>query len=223
MKLYHISENIYENIETFNPRIPLSILKEEDSSINRVCIAKSIQDCLSAINYHISVNYMFNELEENESYVGNRIVRVYEFDINEKDENLLNYNQISKYVPDSIQTKEYWYLKPLTPVKSYLINIINYDLLDNDSNILTDLEYEVIEDLNIIPQVVNISVFTEEDKNNLAEMVDLFNSQTLINGNINDKIAKFDLKNFPLNKESYKKTFENKFNWFKCEITFNIN
>lgn len=220
MKFYHISEDIYKNIKRFNPRIPLSILKEEDSSINRVCIAKSIKDCLSAINYHISVNYMFNELEENDGYVGNRIVKVYEFEIDENDTNLLDYIKIQKYVPDSIKTNEYWYLKSLTPIKSYLINITNYDLMYNDSNILTNVEYEIIKNLNAIPKEANILIFNEDDKENLIEMVELFNSKTIIKGSINNNIGIFDLKEFPLNKENYEKTFYNKFNWFNCKINF---
>ena len=220
MKFYHVSENIYENIKRFNPRIPLSILKEEDSNINRVCIAKSIKDCLSAINYHISVNYMFNELEENEDYIGNRIIKVYEFEIDENDMNLLDYKKIQRYVPDSIKTKEYWYLKSLIPIKSYLINITSYDLMDNDSNILTNVEYEIIKDLNIIPKEASVFIFNENDKENLIEMIELFNSQTIIKGTINNNTANFDLKEFPLNKENYEKTLYNKFNWFNCKINF---
>lgn len=220
MIFYHISENIYDDIDTFIPRVPLSILKNENSTKKRICIAKSIKDCLSGLNYHTSVNYMFNESEENESYVGNRIIKVYEFDINEDDINLLNYKDIRNYVPDSLESKEYWYLNILKPKKSYMINIVDYDLLDNNANILDKVKYELIMNLKSIPVKAKVVIPNKSDKNNLLEMIDLFNNQTVIKASLIENMAILNLRDFPLTIKSYEESFKNKFNWFDCEISF---
>lgn len=117
MILYHISQNLNNYIDTFYPKIPSKdrMCLEEDISMKRICVSSNIAGALSAM--------------PRDGDIANEKFRVYEFEIDEKDENLLDYKTIyeNNYVQDSLCTKEYWILKAIKPSKCYDIIVKNYD------------------------------------------------------------------------------------------------
>ena len=122
MKMYHISLDIFKNIEVFVPRIPESRLKNEDSTIPRVCISNSLENCLTGLTY-MSKYYkrITDDSETNFSLFDgdcSRILKVYEFEV---ENNLISFKELHNrnLVPDAMITEEYWSLTELTPTNSY--------------------------------------------------------------------------------------------------------
>lgn len=156
MKMYHISLDIFKNIEVFKPRVPKSRLKNEDSTIPRVCISNNLGNCLSGLTYMSKYwKYITDDLETNFSLLDDvcpRILKVYEFDIKSElifPEELYNKN----LVPDANITQEYWSLKELVPTRSYLIKI--KDIHEEDNFKISKLEYEIV-NMSDIPRKAEI-------------------------------------------------------------------
>lgn len=123
-KLYHASFNC-DYINIFKPQIPKNRHSYEDFKIPRICLSNSIEGCLTGMpNGGISLSDMCYE-------EGSNLLRIYEFN---KDkiisENILYPNQLYKkdLVRDALISQEHWVVKQfLTPIKSYLIKIIEYE------------------------------------------------------------------------------------------------
>lgn len=113
---YHVSFHIDKIIKTFQPKVPTSSLPTEDIKIPRVCICENIHECLNGMAY--ASNYMYME-SYNSGLTDYAMVRVYEFEIDENE--IVKSEDIVKYVPDAIRTKELWSLKEITPIRNYLI------------------------------------------------------------------------------------------------------
>ena len=102
MKFYHVSIDVFKDINLFTPRIPHSTMSVEDTTISRICVSTSIEDCLNGIQYFsILRESLFLSPEDNYSFIENinRIVKVYEFEYCK--DNLKIPNEISDLVPDS--------------------------------------------------------------------------------------------------------------------------
>jgi hypothetical protein len=117
MILYHVSENLNNYIDVFYPRIPSEdrMCLGENISIKRVCVSSNIAGAFSAM--------------PREDDIANKKFRVYEFELDEKDKDLLDYKTIynRNYVQDSLCTKEHWILKNIKPSRHYDIIVKSYD------------------------------------------------------------------------------------------------
>lgn len=123
-KLYHISLNFMEaNDKPFKARIPYSTAEYENETIKRICFSDSIEGCLNLVNW--TENLLIEKLILNNGK--SCPIRIYEFNFNINDENLLRPKEVSKYVPDAEFFNEYWYIgeKEIYPAKSYCIEIQN--------------------------------------------------------------------------------------------------
>lgn len=125
--LYHLSTNLSETIAIFDPRIPESEnrMKGENNYIPRICVAKSIEDCLSAMpegGYAMQSN---NDPQR---------IRVYEFDENlVEEDNLLTAVDLyfSGWVLDAWVTGEYWVVnQSLRPLRVYDIELDSLRVFD---------------------------------------------------------------------------------------------
>ena len=127
-KLYHISLNFIEpDNKSFIARIPYSTAEYENDTIKRICFSDSIEGCLNLVNWTENLLIKKIILENNKSCP----IRVYEFEFDTNDEDLLTPNDIFKYVPDANLFNEYWYIgnKEIYPTKSYCIEIQdNFDI-----------------------------------------------------------------------------------------------
>lgn len=207
MRFYHVSEDIYNEILEFRPRVPKSILNGEDDEIERVCIAREIKDCINAISYYDSINFLYSSIEDNDVLSGNRLLKVYEFEISEDDGLLKDFFEISEYVPDAISNREYWYMGSLMPIKSYVINIVDY-ICSGVSVNCSDIKYEIIK-LDDVP--VKAIIEFKSDMLDLDEFLEYINEYSNIKGCVNSGQLIFMLNTFPMICENYKKTFENIF------------
>lgn len=208
MRFYHVSEDIYSEILEFVPKVPKSILNGENDRINRICIAREIKDCINAISYYDSINFLYSSIEDNEVLSGNRLLKVYEFEINEDNDLLRDFVKISGYVPDAISNREYWYMGNLTPIKSYIINITDYICNDELWVNCSDVKYEIIK-IDDVP--VKAIVEFKSDVLDLDEVLEYINEYSNIRGYISNGQLIFMLNTFPMICENYKKTFENIF------------
>lgn len=213
MKFYHVSIDVFKNINLFTPRIPHSTMSVEDTTISRICVSTSIEDCLNGIQYFsILRESLFLSPEDNYSFIENinRIVKVYEFEYCK--DNLKIPNEISDLVPDSIQTNEYWILEDLKPINSYIINITDIKTeFDCKSNYelykITNIKYDIVS----ISDISSTAILTITNKEMLNE---IYNENTLsIPLILNENSLIIKTKNFPLLKEHYKKILTEYFDW----------
>lgn len=144
MKMYHISLDIFKNIEVFKPRIPESRMKNEDATIPRVCISNNLKNCLDGLTYMSKYwKYITDDLGTNFSLLEDmcpRILKVYEFDV---ESDLVSPTELynKNLVPDANITEEYWSLKELVPTRSFFIKI--KDIYEDDFKI-SELEYDIV-------------------------------------------------------------------------------
>lgn len=167
MKMYHISLDIFKNIEVFIPRVPKSIIKNEDSTIPRVCISDNLKNCLMGMTYMSKYwKRVTDDCDTNfELFDGDevcpRILKVYEFEI---EDSLVTPEELNdkNLVPDAIQTNEYWSLKEISPVKNYFIKI--KDLVeDSNSFKILSLEYDIV-DISTIPKTAEVYFHKVDDE-----------------------------------------------------------
>lgn len=109
-KYYHMSRELDKDIDVFTPRIPSSMAIHEERQTTRVCISEHFENCLS------SISYVMDGLDENGEY---KPIKVYEFEL-EEDE-LVHPEKVYKYVPDAIVHGEFWSLKEIRPIRSFII------------------------------------------------------------------------------------------------------
>lgn len=116
---YHVSLETNKIIKEFTPRVPIekNRMVGEDRVSERICVGKTIEDCLSAF--------------PKGGYVllgdSHTMMRVYEFDENDVEkENIISPTELffSEKVPDAWVTGEYWITnQTLKPVRSYVIKL----------------------------------------------------------------------------------------------------
>lgn len=118
MKLFYVDKTMKEEIQEFFPRISENRMSKEDSITPRICVASSIEGCVTAAPW---------KLKE----VGRaEVLRVYEFDSEDIQEgNLLTpedlFNQ--KKVPDAEITDEHWVInQSLKPIDMYYIQFLDF-------------------------------------------------------------------------------------------------
>lgn len=111
IKLYHVSYNFTTDdfVKNFKPRVPkwtteersTPVLHMENSTIPRICFSDSINHAMSAAVYWPS---------EGEEFM------VYELTVDKDDPNLILPETLyaQDYVRDALETREHWYLEPVT-------------------------------------------------------------------------------------------------------------
>lgn len=146
---YHVSLDTSCIVEEFTPRIPneQSRIEGEDRQIPRICVAKSIEDCLTGFpegGYQLEGNCPL-------------LVRIYEFDAhNIPKENVVRAPELflKNLVPDAWVTGEHWILnQSIRPSRSYLIQIKEVEITDAPFITIEMLE-EAITEGESIPQLM---------------------------------------------------------------------
>lgn len=125
--LYHVSTDTSRVIPIFIPRIPNKNqrMEGENETIPRICVAKSIEDCLTAMpngGYFLTSEHKPKR------------IRVYEFDEEVVQEgNLIKPTDLyfSEYVLDAWVTGEYWVVgQNLVPTRVYDIELEKVKVVD---------------------------------------------------------------------------------------------
>lgn len=124
---YHVSKDLSQVISVFEPRIPRSEnrMDGENDSIPRICLAKSLEDCLSAMP---EGGYALEDSEEP------HYIRLYLFDEEQiQPENIMSSTELyfSGYVQDAWVTGEYWVVEQsLVPTRILDIQINEIEVID---------------------------------------------------------------------------------------------
>ena len=104
----------------FVPRVPRNILEHEDKSINRLCSAPSVDDCLTGIGIsNIGRNFLLELLSKDKDHVDSDKAlfpfTVIRFSVDQQSPDVLSPANILKYVPDASLTNEHWITVPIVP------------------------------------------------------------------------------------------------------------
>ena len=127
----HLTEERIKDIMFF-PDIPHAIMKEENQDIERICLAESVEGCLTSIGWN-RLDTTFQDFmdEEREAL---RVV-ILKFDINNLDKKyLLSPEELDEkgYVPDAYITREWWYGLPAKPDEVEIRYLYDYDMSENE-------------------------------------------------------------------------------------------
>lgn len=114
VKLYHVAVGKHDLARTFTPRVPESANPPEDTITPRICFAESLEGCLSAIGHPFY-------------YPGKpELLTVWEYDADTRYCIPPEYLYDKGLVMDSLRTREWWVLQPLTLTGKY-VNLVNFE------------------------------------------------------------------------------------------------
>lgn len=114
VKLYHVAVGKHDLVRTFIPRVPESANPPEDTITPRICFAESLEGCLSAIGHAFY-------------YPGRpELLTVWEYDADTRYCIPPEYLYDKGLVMDSLRTREWWVLQPLTLTGKY-VNLVNFE------------------------------------------------------------------------------------------------
>lgn len=205
IKLYHVTMDLGVGSKIFTPRVPKNVCKGENSDIKRVCVAKSIEDAISAFPYK---NYIVNDYKTE-----NRFLSVYEIEADEKD--VIFSEDLHEYVPDSHLTNECWITKEVKGIGRLIrikdIKLSRYNRYANYySGRVSVLEYEEIEDL--YGSKVSLIVPTKEEYKELVALMDTYNMEyNVLESGVNQFYKSIDGYHAGMTDEVY--------SWWNLEIT----
>lgn len=150
---YHICRDVRKQpTEKFEPRVPESVLEEEDSSTPRICLSETIEGCLSAAPWggvflEESISDFLDEFGQDDYLIS---FRVYEFEDVPESKITTSKDLVKKgLVMDAEITKEVWVRDHvLNPSKSYVVGLESY--FEEAEDVLSCGYYEDIkEDENL--------------------------------------------------------------------------
>lgn len=209
MKLYHATRFL-DIINEFTPRIPENRFHGEDEEIPRICLASTIEGCLTAAPFGGSRLGENIDLPNGSS----RLIRIYEFDTGSiSKENIIkpDYLYQKDIVRDAEITGEHWITIPIKPTRTYLIKLTRYcDQYSED-----DIAYEYvklyesgeIEDISeyieggiTVIDEIKYEIIPEERR---SKMINLDNEIDYENGYENYDITTSILNEFPYSTRSY--------------------
>lgn len=139
-----------------------------------------------------------------------RILKVYEFEI----EDVIAPEELNSknLVPDALQTNEYWSLKAIKPINSYLIQLTD---LEEDNIGVSKVEYNIVEAKDIVRKAdvhfKKIDEYIKElfENNQTAQLYDL--SYDILD--IKDNIVSISTDNYFVKKEDLSKILDKYFAW----------
>lgn len=166
VKVFHIAPVNDSEVELFELRVPNTIMRGEDNTVGRICVGRTIHDCIKA-HPHSFYN-LTNKVDENpdatfsdyedwmasftvqlESKKRFLLYKVYTLEVSESD--LIGPAELQEkgLVPDALFTQEHWLMKETPPVSiQYLIIDSKYEAFDSDEFFVDYLfNYEVTEDI----------------------------------------------------------------------------
>lgn len=133
-RLVHVS---YDLVDKFVPRIPKQRAKDENASIERICVAPDISHAMLAIPQFATVAEYMRELKLPV------IIHVYYLESN----SIMNWEEVAKYVPDAPYTKESWILEEPASVHRVDYEIVNFKIKQghdtNGDELACILEYKL--------------------------------------------------------------------------------
>lgn len=126
MILYHVTTDLQHDGK-FTPWVPKTGMKTENKTINRVCVAPTIEGCLTSMP---SGSYSLTEtLEKTMGQLKVFVIDTEKLGIQNSE--IVKPQQLyqSKWVDDAYLTDEHWILSPFVVEEedSYIINVASYE------------------------------------------------------------------------------------------------
>ena len=125
INLYHITWGSFSlcKDEPIYPHIPQNPIEGENNSIQRICTAPSLDDCLTALGpTFIGLNVLHELSQACDNGIVERDVTLpftmFQFAIDRKNPALMFTGKVAKYVPDAFWTQECWITEPIVPFDS---------------------------------------------------------------------------------------------------------
>lgn len=144
MNLYRISQGHAEAsaFKLVHPAVPANAFQSEDSTIPRVCLAKSLDGCLTALSPSaVGINLLWSAVKKHPrgtpiSKILSEIFEsveipytVLEFEVGEREPDFWPTSKVAQYVPDAFYTGECWLLKPAEPVDIRHMWLVSGDIV----------------------------------------------------------------------------------------------
>ena len=172
MEFYHViwGSHSLDLGKPISPRVPNNTMNGEDKSIGRICVATSLDDCLTGLGpVNIGLHYLCENLRQHDNKLELTDVTlpftVAKFNIDRRDPNVMLPGKVAKYVPDAFLSQECWITKPTTPDEAlnlWLVGgtLIEGSMLDQGKKCtyyyITDTKWSSIEQKADIKFVQNI-------------------------------------------------------------------
>lgn len=100
--MYHVSLDLNVGEKIFTPSIPKHRCKNENDTIKRISVARTVKDAISGFPYKDSFVNKYNKCQK-------RLLSVYEFRVKKKD--VIFSEDLKDYLPDVHITNECWLVK----------------------------------------------------------------------------------------------------------------
>ncbi|WP_373124781.1 hypothetical protein [Blautia producta] len=132
----------FEPVNKFWPRIPEQRCPEENDTIPRICAAKTICGALRAIP---QAGEVINRMQELEVPI---YIHAYFFECSD----IMETEDVERYVPDAADTGEVWLLKVPDSIRHELLSLNEVSIFDTDDIfgkgmcVIEDVEYYVTEE-----------------------------------------------------------------------------
>jgi len=145
MIYYHVSTDLKKDTH-FYPRQPESIMEGEMVSIDRVCVAPSVEQCLSALP---SGGSRLDELNEKQ-HGFYKVFRIDTEKLGIPDSNIVTWKTLfeKEYVPDAEWTEEHWITTDFTVAEedTFIIQLLQWeeevqDVIPHKIYVLADEKY----------------------------------------------------------------------------------
>lgn len=151
MILYRIVKGHFPDTDfrIVHPRVPERIFQEEDKVTPRICLAKSLDGCLTALSPSlIGIELLMDTIRDvpdgpcAKQEVQRRLrfmqipYTILEFDVDPNSKTVWMTNKVAQHVPDAFHTGECWLLVPATPVRIQRLWLVAGDIVE--SRLLVD-------------------------------------------------------------------------------------
>lgn len=123
----HLTAEEIKNIMVF-PSIPAYTMQDENNDIERICMAETIEGCLTSIGWNRLDTVFQDEMDEETESL--RVV-ILKFNTDNLDKRFLrNPEELDEkgYVPDAYITREWWYELPAQPDEVEIKYLYNYNM-----------------------------------------------------------------------------------------------
>lgn len=149
----HLTAEQIKNIMIF-PDIPYAMMEGENRDIERICLAESIEGCLTSIGWNRLDTTFQDYLDEETDSL--RVV-ILKFKMENLDKKYLTSPEeldAKGCVPDAYITREWWYGLPVRPDEVEIKHLFDYDMNTND--------YIIPREVRLYMEEQNISEEDEE-------------------------------------------------------------
>lgn len=157
---YHVSDDFKFEISTFKPRIPERPMKAENLELTRVCISDSLENCVMAhptLRFYLGDRdgdtYWFTQVSKTSlsKNVRGLVTALYTFELEENELIDPSFLKSKEWVPDALETGEYWSFNNIKPVNRQILVIHSFS--SNDE--VNSFKYSIFDSIEELMPLVS--------------------------------------------------------------------